>query len=68
MDYNLERSSVVTLYSGSDKFNLLVPDVLLSRFHLVTVVHALGCDGVISSNSFEEKSNLLATVHLNENR
>ena len=64
MVYNLEHSSVVTLYSGDDQFNLLVPDALLTKFHLVSVVRALGCDGVVSSSCTDEKLNLLNSVRI----
>lgn len=64
MVYDLKNSSVVTLYSGDDQFNLLVPDVLLSKFHLVSVVNALGCEGVVSSSAVDVKLNLLNSVRI----
>ena len=64
MVYDLRNFSVVTLYSGDDQFNIIVPDVILSKFHLVSVVKALGCDGVISSNAMDVKLNLLNSVRI----
>ena len=64
MVYDLQNSSVVTLYSGDDQYSLLVPDVLLTKFHLFDVVNALGCDGVTLSSCVDVKLNLLNSVRI----